>query len=146
VCFQDATLPRREPDGTQRHDLGEEPMLAALPLDHPLAGRRRIALAALAGETWTAPSREHLVHRACVAAGFEPRIAFVTRDPLAIGELVRNGLAVTLAPRLLAGRLPGVALVELEDRVPHRALYALTPAAGTLPVAAAFVAALAAEL
>ena len=52
-----------------------------------------------------APSRDHLIYRACVAAGFEPRIAFVTRDPLAIGELVGAGLAVTLAPELLAGRL-----------------------------------------
>ncbi len=146
VCFQDATLPRREPDGAERHDLGEEPMLAALPRDHPLAGRRRIRLSALADETWTAPSRDHLVRRACVAAGFEPRIAFVTRDPLAIGELVAGGLAVTLAPQLLAGRLPGVALVALDDGVPRRSLYALTPAAGARPAARAFVAAAAAAL
>src|SRR4051812_12382110 len=31
VCFQDLSIPRREPDGTERHDLGEEAMLAALP-------------------------------------------------------------------------------------------------------------------
>jgi DNA-binding transcriptional LysR family regulator len=142
VCFQDAGAPRHAPDGTARHDLGEERMLAMLPADHRLAGRRRIELAALADETWSAPSREHLIYRACVAAGFEPRIAYVSRDPLAIGELVAGGLAVTLAPQLLAGRLPGVAFVPLEDAVPRRSLYALTAASGVRPAARAFIAAL----
>jgi DNA-binding transcriptional LysR family regulator len=139
VCFQDMAVPRREPDGTARQELGEEAMLAALPADHPLAGRDRIALSALAHDTWMAPSRDHLIHRACVAAGFEPRIAYVTRDPLAIGELVGAGLAVTLVPSLLAGRLSGVAVLPLEDAVPRRALYALTPASGVRPAARAFV-------
>jgi len=88
-------------------------------------------------------AREHLIYRACVAAGFEPRIAYVTRDPLAIGELVGAGLAVTLAPELLAGRLSGVAIVALEDEVPRRALYALTPASGVRPAAREFVTAVA---
>jgi DNA-binding transcriptional LysR family regulator len=143
VCFQDASLPRHEPDGTERHDLGTEPMLAAVAETHPLARRRRIRLAELADETWTAPSREHLIHTTCVAAGFEPDIAYVTRDPLAIAGLVSAGLAVTLTPRLLLGRLPGVAAVEVSDHVPLRALYALTPAAGTRPEARAFIAAVA---
>jgi DNA-binding transcriptional LysR family regulator len=146
VCFQDAAAPPHAPEGTERHELGEESMLAMLPAAHPLAGRRRIELAALADETWTAPSREHLVYRACVAAGFEPRIAYISRDPLAIGELVAGGLAVTLAPELLTGRLSGVAMVGLDDRVPRRALYALTAASGVRPPARDFVAALAAAL
>jgi DNA-binding transcriptional LysR family regulator len=146
VCFQDLAAPRHAPDGTERHELGEESMLALLPAGHPLARRRRIALSALADETWTAPSREHLVHRACVAAGFEPRIAYVCRDPLAIGELVGGGLAVTLVPELLAGRLSGVAMVQLDDPVPRRALYALTAVAGVRAPAREFVATLAAAL
>jgi DNA-binding transcriptional LysR family regulator len=146
VCFQDAAVERHEPSGTERHDLGEEPMLAMLSASHPLAGEERVALRALADETWTAPSRDHLVRRACVDAGFEPRIAFVCRDPLAIGGLVARGLAVTLIPQLLAGRLPGVAMLPLRDAVPRRHLYALTPAAGTRPAALAFVDALAAAL
>ena len=139
VCFQDAADPPREPGGTARHELGEEAMLAMLPAGHRLAGRRRIDLAELSGEVWTAPSRDHLVHRACVAAGFEPRIAYVSRDPLAIGELVAGGLAVTLAPELLAGRLSGVAFVGLDDAVPRRSLYALTAASGVRPPAQLFI-------
>jgi DNA-binding transcriptional LysR family regulator len=93
-----------------------------------------------------APSRDHLIYRACVEAGFEPRIAYVTRDPLAIGELVGAGLAVTLVPELLAGRLSGVAVLPLEDTVPRRSLYALTPAAGVRPAAREFVEAAAAGI
>jgi len=146
VCFQDLVAPRHAPDGTERHELGEESMLALLPAGHPLAGRRRIELAALADETWTAPSRDHLVHRACVAAGFEPRIAYVCRDPLAIGELVGGGLAVTLLPELLAGRLPGVATIPLEEDLARRSLYALTAASGVRPPARDFITALGAAL
>jgi DNA-binding transcriptional LysR family regulator len=146
VCFQDATAPLHMPEGTERHELGDEAMLAMLAASHPLAGRRRIDLSELADETWTAPSREHLLYRACVAAGFEPRIGYVSRDPLAIGELVAGGLAVTLAPELLAGRVTGVAFVALDDAVPRRLLYALTPAAGARPAARLFVDALRAAI
>jgi DNA-binding transcriptional LysR family regulator len=142
MCFQDAAAPPRRPDGTERHELGVESMLAQLPLAHPLAGRDRIHLRDLAGETWSAPSREHLIYRACVAAGFEPKIAFVTRDPLAARVLIAGGLAVTLVPELVAGLFDEVVEVPLEDPQPHRALYALTPAAGVRDAARAFLAAL----
>jgi DNA-binding transcriptional LysR family regulator len=142
VCFEDAAAPPREHPDATRHELADEPMDAAVGPDHPLAGRRRIALSALADDTWTAPSREHLVHRACVAAGFEPRIDYVTRDPLAIGGLIRAGLAVSLTPRLLAGRLEDVRMIALTGDAPSRRLYALTPAVGARPRALRFVAAL----
>jgi len=142
VCFQDAALEPRRPEGTERHEIGEERMLAMLRPDHALAGRERIGLKELAGETWTAPSREHLIHRACVAAGFEPRIAYVARDPLTSRALVADGLAVTIVPELLAGQVAGVAFVPLSEPAPKRSLYALTPAVGAHPVATAFLAAL----
>ena len=140
MCFQDAAAEPRRPAGTERHELGGESMLAILPPEHALAGRRRLRLEELAGETWTAPSRDHLVYRACVEAGFEPRINFVTRDVLAARGLVRSGLAVTLVPELVAELYEDVAIVPLEGRQPRRSLYALTPAAGAREPALAFVA------
>jgi DNA-binding transcriptional LysR family regulator len=142
MCFQDAAAPPRRTDGTERHELGTEAMLAMLAPGHPLAGRKRVRLSELAGETWVSPSRSHMIYRACVEAGFEPRIAFVTRDPLGNSQLVARGLAVTLVPELLQGHLPGVAMVPLEGAQPHRSLYALTPAAGVRESALAFVATL----
>jgi DNA-binding transcriptional LysR family regulator len=140
MCFQDADAEPRRPDGTERHELGGEAMLAVLPPKHPLSGRERIRLDELADETWTAPSRDHLIYRACVAAGFEPRINFVTRDVLAARGLVRSGLAVTLVPELVAGLFDDAAAVPLEGLQPRRSLYALTPAAGARESALAFVA------
>jgi DNA-binding transcriptional LysR family regulator len=146
MCFQDAELPPRRPEGTERHELGGEAMLAVIATDHPLAGRETLRITDLAGETWTAPSRDHLIYRTCVAAGFEPRIAFVTRDVLAARGLVASGLAVTLMPALLAAGLPGIAMLRLEGPQPHRSLYALTPAAGVRSAAVAFLDALRREV
>jgi DNA-binding transcriptional LysR family regulator len=140
MCFQDAEAEPRRPDGTDRHELGGEAMLAVLPPEHPLADRDRIRLDELAEETWTAPSRDHLIYRACVAAGFEPRINFVTRDVLAARGLVRSGLAVTLVPELVANLFDDVPAVALEGPQPRRSLYALTPAVGAREAALAFVA------
>jgi DNA-binding transcriptional LysR family regulator len=146
VCFQDPGNPRREPEGAVRRDLGEEPMLAALPPEHELAGRRSVRLADLAHDVWTAPSASGIVARACHEAGFEPAIAFTTPDPLAIRALIAGGLAVTLVPRLLAPELHGVAVVPLAGEPPYRALYALTGAAGAPSAAGTFVDAVAAEI
>ena len=142
TCFQDASLPLRRPEGTERHELGTEGMVAMLAPEHLLAGRDRIGLIELADETWTAPSREHMIYRACVTAGFEPRISYVVRDPLTSRVLLADGLAVTLVPELLAGRVSGVVFMPLSEPAPKRQLYALTPQAGTRPTALAFLAAL----
>jgi DNA-binding transcriptional LysR family regulator len=134
VCFQDAAAPRREHDGLRRHELGEEPMVVVLPLRHRLARRRAVDLADLADEPWTAPSHDGLVARTCRAAGFEPRIAFLAGDPLAIRALVAAGLAVTLTSRLLARQLHGVHIAQARGEPARRALYALLPDAGARPI------------
>lgn len=134
VLFQDAAAPRRDHDDLDRHDLFDEPMVAALPPRHRLARRRRIELEQLAGDPWTAPSRDGLIHRTCQAAGFEPNIAFLTRDVLAIRELVAAGLAVTLTGRLLAGRLQGTATPALTGHPARRTIYAIRPNTDSHPL------------
>jgi DNA-binding transcriptional LysR family regulator len=134
VLFQDAAAPRRDHEDLERHDLFEEPMVAALPPRHRLARRRRIELERLAGDPWTAPSRDGLVHRTCLAAGFEPNIAFVTRDVLAFRELVASGLAVTLTGRLLAGRLEGIATPAVTGDPARRTIYAIRPSTDSHPL------------
>jgi DNA-binding transcriptional LysR family regulator len=134
VLFQDAAAPRRDHDDLERHDLFEEPMVAALPPRHRLARRRTIDLELLAGDAWTAPSRDGLVHRTCVAAGFEPNIAFLTRDVLAFRELVSSGLAVTLTGGLLAGRLEGIASPAVKGNPARRSIYAVRPSTDSHPL------------
>src|SRR4051812_4935130 len=140
VCFQDAAAARREHDGLRRIALAEEPMVALLPADHRLAGEEEIGLRELADEPWVAPSADGIIVRACRAAGFEPRLVMLTRDPLATRAIAAAGLAVSLTPRLLARvQLPGIALPALREPAPLRALYAVLPDKGAHPLAGALV-------
>jgi DNA-binding transcriptional LysR family regulator len=141
LCFQDASAPRREHDGTHRVDLLEEPMLAALGPGHKLAGRKRIRLGELADDPWLASARDGLIVRACVAAGFEPRLAYLINDPLAINSFVAAGLAVTLAPQLLFGHLRDVATAALAGEPVRRSIYAVTPQTGVHSLVGSFLAA-----
>jgi len=134
LAFQDETGPRREHAGTRRHDLFAEPFVAVLPPRHRLARRRAIGLSELAGDTWTAPSRDGLIARACVAAGFTPRIAYRFSDPLCMFAVIRAGLAVTLTPRLLAGHVHGAHVAAVEAEPARRQVYAVLPDAGVRPL------------
>jgi DNA-binding transcriptional LysR family regulator len=139
LCFRDADAPPREHPGLRRHDLLVEPFVPIVGPNHRLAKRRTVRLVELADDPWTAPSLTGILRNACVAAGFEPDIRFVTRDVLAIRAIVVAGLAVTLAPRLIAGHLHGVRVLALRDDPPRRALYALTPRTGTTAAARTFL-------
>jgi DNA-binding transcriptional LysR family regulator len=143
VGFQDSTLPRREHEGVERRDLLHEPFLVALPPGHRLAQLAAVPVAALAGEPWTAPSGSHMIARTCRAAGFEPRLVSILRDPLAMRALVSQGLAVTLVPRLVADALDGIELRPIDGPGPERDVYAMLPPGGRHPLAEPMVAALA---
>jgi DNA-binding transcriptional LysR family regulator len=142
LCFQDATAPRREHEGTRRVDVLEEPMIATVGLQHRLAGRKRIRLGELAGDPWLAAIRDGLIVRACRAAGFEPHLAYLTEDPLAINGFVAAGLAVTLTSRLLAPHFRDVARLALIGDPPRRAIYAVVPPGRAHPLAEPFLGAL----
>jgi DNA-binding transcriptional LysR family regulator len=136
VAFQDAHAARREHPGTHRHDLFTEPMVASLPPAHRLRGRDPIDLAELAQDPWTAATRDGLVTRACARAGFTPRIAYLSSDPLSIRAIIAAGLAVALTPRLLADHLhgihitTGIHIATLRDQPAQRDVYALLPETG----------------
>jgi DNA-binding transcriptional LysR family regulator len=134
VGFQDAALPRREHEGVVRVDLVREPFLVALPPGHPLAAHDEVPLTALADEPWVAPSGDNLIARACRAAGFEPRLAIISRDPLANRALIAEGLAVTVTPRMLGREFTGIELRPIAGDGPQRDLYLLLPPGGRHPL------------
>jgi DNA-binding transcriptional LysR family regulator len=134
VGFQDAALPRQEPRGVERRDLFRERFMVALAPDHPLAQRPELRLADLRDEDWTAALTDGLIVRACRASGFEPNLVSITRDQLAIHALIRRGLAVTLAPQLLADAFKGLALRPIAEAAPTRDVYALLPPGGRHPL------------
>jgi DNA-binding transcriptional LysR family regulator len=122
----------------EKRVLGEDPLLAVLPADHPLAEADSLPLAELAAETWIAGCercRGHLVS-ACEQAGFTPRIAFATDDYLAVQRLVAAGLGVCLLPGLSLRivRLPGVAAIPVAER-PTRQITAIVAAGARRPPA-----------
>jgi DNA-binding transcriptional LysR family regulator len=67
----------------------------------------------------------------------------MTRDQLAIRGLITRGLAVTLAPRLLAEAFTGTALRPIVGKGPERDVYALLPPGGRHPLAQPMLSALA---
>jgi DNA-binding transcriptional LysR family regulator len=85
-----------------------EPILAALPDDHPLAGQANILLAALAGDDFIGTPRQlgvgfhDQIIGLCRLAGFSPRIIQEARQMQTIASLVASGLGVALIPASLA--------------------------------------------
>jgi DNA-binding transcriptional LysR family regulator len=139
LCFQDAAQPRREHEDTQRVDLLEEPMVAALGPGHRLTRRRWIHLRDLARDPWLIAVRGGLIERACLAAGFEPRIAYITDDPLAINGLVAADLTVSLTSRMLVGQLRGISTPALRSNAVSRAIYGVAPQTAAHPLTAPFL-------
>ena len=92
--------------------LFDEPMLLAMPRDHRLARRKRIALSELADEQWmlgtttACPDAERFI-RACHRAGFEPQIAFHNDDYTAILGFVSAGVGIAPVPEMVARSAPG---------------------------------------
>ena len=121
-----------ESNGIDRVHLLDDPMFLALPLGHPLAGKRRIKLAALADETWMHGSRNvckcpdaAVFLRACHAAGFEPRVALENDDYAAIQGFVAAGVGVALIPQLaLESVRDDIAIRELAEPRPIRRVVA----------------------
>jgi len=148
-----AVMFRREgvdgPADVDEHVLLEESMYAVVPRAHPLAGEAEIELAALHDDAWvqgptsTSPG---LIRELCRAAGFEPRIAFESDDPLATRGIVAAGLAVSLVPSLTkddTARDRSVRVLPLRDPSRRRVLAATMAGGRTTQATHEMVAALA---
>jgi DNA-binding transcriptional LysR family regulator len=125
-------------------DIVEDPMLVALPLDHPLAHKPKLRLRDLRDAAWIeggpADCRRPLF-RACAAAGFEPSIRFGAEQWLGKQGLVAAGVGVTLIPGLaLATVRDDIALRSLGPDAPRRRVVAMVPEGYRAPAAEPFVA------
>jgi DNA-binding transcriptional LysR family regulator len=113
------------------HHLLDEPYVAVMPADHPLAGGATVELALLAGERWVDNDfargwcRRNLVD-ACRAAGFSPPFRVEAHDYPTAVAFVEAGIGITVLPRLGAANLPpGVVAVPVTGPAPRRSIYAL---------------------
>jgi DNA-binding transcriptional LysR family regulator len=112
--------------------------------------RRRIPLSDLAEDTWIQGVRQGptlaTLPAACRQAGFEPRIAFQTDDPMAWQGLVAAGVGVAVLPQLaLATARSDIAVRELDPpSLARKVSVAMPPGRYRSPAAAAMARALAA--
>jgi len=90
------------PEGVQHIIVGRQEIRAVLPATHPLAGRRRLRLDELQGETFIAnPASYHLRQMTetwCADAGFTPHVPVEITEFSTIRELVGRGMGLALLP------------------------------------------------
>ena len=100
--------------------LRSERLVAVLPAQHPLAGRRRIPLSLLAGDPFVMHPSGHRssiharVLEACADAGFEPSPVLEVAETATLVVFVAAGLGVALVPEPVRSLgLEGVAYVSI---------------------------------
>jgi LysR family transcriptional activator of glutamate synthase operon len=94
---------RVESQGLGLHQLVQEELVLILPVNHPLAKRRRVRMAELSEEQFItfregARLRELLVG-AGHQAGFEPQVKLESNESQRIRRLVARGMGVAILPR-----------------------------------------------
>ncbi|MCF5369459.1 LysR family substrate-binding domain-containing protein, partial [Pseudomonas sp. PA-4-8C] len=98
----------------------DDPMLLALPEQHPLARQRELLPEHLADQQWIGVQRKPGAHpaddfvAACIRAGFTPQIPMEASEPFTALGLVASGLGVAMVQKGLSRNAPpGVVLREL---------------------------------
>ncbi len=121
--------PLREGRGLVFDLLEREPLVAALPLGHPLARRRRIALRELARDTFVLypravrPGLADEVVSGCEAAGFTPRVGQYAPQLSSTINLVAASLGISIVPASMRSLQPRlVVYLPLEGEPLHALL------------------------
>jgi DNA-binding transcriptional LysR family regulator len=132
--------------GLRSVPLLDDPMDVVLPAAHPLASAPALTLADLRAEQWVqtsadSPCARHVV-RSCLAAGFEPDVAFESDDYDTVQGLVAAGVGVALIPRLaLTNVHPGIVVRALAPQSPTRLVTVATMSGpGVAPAARVMIA------
>lgn len=129
ISLRDGTLdaavvipPLADAVGIELHRFDQDRLCMALPVDHPLADKARLALADLAEEPFILwPMIEgrgfHLqVIRLCTETGFAPQIAQEAHGMHAVLSLVAVGAGVSIVPQSMASfRLDQIVYRQIED-------------------------------
>lgn len=136
--------PEDDPD-LDTAPLLRDPLLLALPAEHPLAGRAELTPEALDGQPWIAVGDSHdpawrdTFVASCVASGFTPDIRLDAADPLTALGLVASGLGLALIQKsMMRGTTDGVAVRELPWHGASVQLWAAWHRIDLRPVVASF--------
>jgi DNA-binding transcriptional LysR family regulator len=117
------SLPVHELPGVELTPLAREPIMVVAPATHPLAERKTVALAALAGEPLVEPPEgwgiRMAMDRAFAAAGVTRTTTYEINDTASLIEFVRHGLALTMLPASLVADRDGLRLIPIRGRAPE---------------------------
>jgi DNA-binding transcriptional LysR family regulator len=122
----------------ERELVRREELVALVRKRDPLARRKVVPLSALAerelvlvpGGTFTG----EIIHEACRAAGFSPRVVLTLSSAEALCEVVRAGFALTVLPGgYLRSSDPELCAVRLKNPTPRRDLWLVRRRADGLP-------------
>lgn len=117
-------LPTPREPSIQHHPLWEEPLVAVVPEQHPLAENEYVAIAELAkhpiitiGAGPADADNIHEIHRAFMQAGVTPTITHRTNLPQTLVGLAREGLGVGVTNLLAASvsETNGTRVIPLRD-------------------------------
>ncbi|MDI5979162.1 LysR family transcriptional regulator [Amycolatopsis magusensis] len=110
IFVEDASVERAA--HVEVHRLVDDPYLAVVRTDDPLAGSSEVPLADLAERSWVdndlrQGACRQILLAACAQAGFSPSFAVETHDYRTAISFVATGIGITVIPELGIRELPG---------------------------------------
>jgi LysR family hydrogen peroxide-inducible transcriptional activator len=135
-------LPIKQPE-IVCSELFREPLLVAIPRDHPLGGGKALALPQLMGEKMLLLREGHCLRddvlTVCSRAKVQFRQIFESDHLASIFSLVANGFGVSIVPGLAASEARDCQLVPLEPQAVRRIGYAQARGHHALPMQKRFI-------
>lgn len=138
----DAALLPHPDEALETAPLLEDELVAVLPASHSMSSEHELTWAAMAGEPFIMPKAgcDLLVSHAFTQQGLHPNIHFEVSDNETIVTMVREGLGVTIVPRLtLPEQLDRLHICSLSPKVHRHIGVAVRSFADASPAVHAFV-------
>jgi LysR family hydrogen peroxide-inducible transcriptional activator len=105
-------------------ELTEEPLFAALPARHRLAGKQSILLDELREESFLLLKEGHCFREnaisACRRSRVNPKVVFESGQFATILAMVSAGMGVSVVPQMAINDVPGCRFVLIADKKSHR--------------------------
>ncbi len=141
----DVALLEMPVSGLEVVPLMQDQLCAIVSLRSPLAALRHLTVRELAKEPFILSrySTERLIHGAYAREGLAPAIRFELQDLGSLVSMVREGLGISIVPRVAFPTLPhGVTLISIVPRIRRELGYAVSPLHRSSPASEAFIEAL----
>ncbi|NGQ94387.1 LysR family transcriptional regulator [Brevibacillus sp. SYP-B805] len=129
-------------EGLEIVPLLEDELVVVVPDGHPCSSRSELTVGEIAAEPFIMPKAgcEVLVEAAFVNHGYAPNTRFEVADTATILAMVREGLGITVVPRLtLPDSVPGLHVCPLAPRTCRQIGLAVRSLQSPSPAAAAFL-------